>query len=198
MTKKPQSYAATPKGIVIVDHRQLTNGAIVPNFAVDLYLPIIGYDGLGIWTTLLRQSSLRRNDEGDGDGLKRLARAGRMGYTPFCNTLTLLEELGIIKVYLPTGRSRMDHERARIELYDPPTSVPAQYTEIVNRLSLNHDFIDQSTLIIERQQTPVDDNDGQPAPTEFSNRTSTSSQSEPREVPNENFMEFSNSTSTPL
>jgi hypothetical protein len=177
--KKPHSYIATSKGIVIDDLRQTTNGAIVPNCAVDLYLPIIGYDGLGIWTMLLRQASLRRNDDGIGDGLKKLARSGRMGYTVFCRLISLLEELGIIKVIRPDGRGRMEHEPGRIEVHDPPLTIPSQYTAIVQERGLNKDFIKI------------------PETAEFLGRTSTEFQVEPPEVPDENSMEVLHGNSTP-
>lgn len=122
------SYLLSPAGIEISDRRQLTHGAIVPNFVVDLYLPIIAYDGLGVLTVLYR---LANTDDRVLTNLDAFARAGRLGFRRFTQLLALLDELAIINVQKPSGAARLKHHRTVIVLLDPPTAVPETMTGLV-------------------------------------------------------------------
>ena len=142
------SYRIGPAGIEISDRRQLTHGAIVPNFVVDLYLPIIGYDGLGVLTLLYR---LANTDDRVLTNLDAFARAGRVGFRRFSHLLQLLNELAIVAVQKPSGAARLKHHRTVIALLDPPTAVPAAMT----------------SLVLNRTLTPwLVSADGSPAPCE--------------------------------
>lgn len=127
-THKQPSYQVGPTGIEIVDRRQLSHGAIVPNYVVDLYLPIIGYDGLGILTLLYRRAN---SNDRVMTNLDKFARAGRLGFRRFSKLLDLLEELAIIAVQKPTGAARRLNHHTMITLLDPPTTVPEALTELV-------------------------------------------------------------------
>lgn len=124
---KRKTYALTNGNIRVTDLRQLTNGSIVPNYVVDLYLPIIGANGLGVLTTLYR---LANNSEIIVN-LTKLSRACRMGKRKLNSILDLLEKCDIVEVNKPTGQKRLKHFRTEITLLDPPVSVPASYADVV-------------------------------------------------------------------
>lgn len=162
-TSKQTSYEATPDGGVVVrDLRQLTKGTIVPNYVVDLYLPIIGYDGLGILTMLYR---LAGNDFVDVKVyIRKYARAGKMGFDSFSDRLDLLAECGIVRVIKPEGMARLKHHRTQIELLDPPINVPEQYGGVVKERAITQ-------WLIRRPDTEVPDRTSVP---EVPDRTSES------------------------
>lgn len=124
---KRKTYALTNGEVRVTDLRQLTNGAIVPNYVVDLYLPIIGATGLGILTTLYR---LANNSEIIVN-LTQLSRACRIGKRKLNEILDLLEKCDIVEVNKPTGQNRLKHFRTEITLLDPPVSVPSSYADVV-------------------------------------------------------------------
>ena len=127
------AYRLTEHGqVVVVDRPHLTNGAIVPNYVVDLYLPIVGYVGLGVLTMLYRfvncgKHQLRLD-------LHKQAKVGRVGFRTLERSLDLLQECRIIDVTKPQGLDRRFHRRTVIELLDPPTEVPQQWArEVIER-----------------------------------------------------------------
>ena len=106
----------------------MTNGPITPNYVIDLYLPIIGFEGLGLLTTLYRVAI---NDVKAIAVLNELARAGRVGFRLLDKLLSLLDELEIVKVMKPQGENRGRHLKTIIELLDAPAKVPAKFVETV-------------------------------------------------------------------
>lgn len=128
MTNK--AYRRTEQGrVLVVDRRHLTNGAIVPNYVVDLYLPILGYEGLGVLTMLLRFVD-RGKHEMKLD-MHKHARVGRVGFRTLEKHLDRLAACQIITVTKPTGLARRFHHRTVVELLDPPTDVPDEWAEEV-------------------------------------------------------------------
>jgi hypothetical protein len=126
---KKKSYQATADALLIVDRRQFTNGTVVPNFIADLWLPVIEYCGLGVLTILYRLGSFEATAGAPRINLKQLAKSGCMGYTRFRDILKQLEKLKFLKLHLPQGRARGQHERTVIELFDPPRDVPRSYSK---------------------------------------------------------------------
>ncbi len=124
---KRKTYVLTNGEVQVTDLRQLTNGAIVPNYVVDLYSPIIGAVGLGILTTLYRLA----NNSQIIINLTKLARASRIGTRKLNEILDLLEECKVIAVKKAKGQNRLKHFRTEITLLDPPLKVPPNYAEVV-------------------------------------------------------------------
>lgn len=126
--KKSKSYTTDDTGgILVTDKRQLTHGTIVPNYVVDLYLPIIGYDGLGILTALYRLVNHADPDNPVRVNVRAFARAGRVGSDSYSDSLELMAECGLIALLKPEGKRRGMHLRTEIFLVDPPTRVPERY-----------------------------------------------------------------------
>jgi hypothetical protein len=137
--KKQRPYRVSePDGIVIIDRRQTTNGAIIPNYVVDLYLPIIDYVGLGILTSLYRLA----REETIILNLVKHAAAGRVGYRTLQRTFDVLEECRVLAVSKPVGRDKAVHKRTVIELLDPPLTVPPKYASMVESRTLTRWLIE--------------------------------------------------------
>ncbi len=111
------TYQHTEQGVVVVDTRQYTNGPIVPNYVIDLYLPIIGCRGLGVYTALVRRMGSRTQTF----NLEQLATTCRLGRHALNATLALLEELKFIRCIKPTGKDKIRHFCTVIEICSPPT-----------------------------------------------------------------------------
>ncbi len=115
-TSGKTAYRLTEHGqVVVVDRRHLTNGAIVPNYVVDLYLPIVGYIGLGVLTMLYR--FVNRGKHQLRLDLHKHAKVGRVGFRTLERGLDLLQECRIIDVTKPQGL-----DRRRRELSPPMSS----------------------------------------------------------------------------
>jgi hypothetical protein len=127
------SYSLTDDGVEILDKRQLTNGAIIPNFAVDLLLPIIGFKGLGVLAVLYRRAHSERRDV--SANLHDLAESGRVGFKVLSKMLSLLQNLELISIYKPEGANRAFHKKTVIELLDPPKEFKAEYNKIIKEKS---------------------------------------------------------------
>ena len=129
---KQTTYATTAQGIVIEDRRQTTNGAIIPNYLVDLYLPIIGYVGIGVLTTLYRLANSRQALI----HLSEFAKAGRLGFRTLKKILDKLVECRLIKYQKPEGGARWKHLRTVVQILDAPKKVPAPRAQNVARLTV--------------------------------------------------------------
>jgi hypothetical protein len=130
---KKRSYEIQPSGAIIVhDERQFTNGAIVPNYLIDLYLPIIGYDGLGILASLYRLGPYVQAVP----NLTHHARAGGMGYRAFIGHIKTLEACGLLRIEWPSAHDRAEHKKTAIYLRDAPKSVPMEFVAMVEERTL--------------------------------------------------------------
>jgi hypothetical protein len=93
------AYRLTEYGqVVVVDRRHLTNGAIVPNYVVDLYLPIIGYVGLGVLTMLYR--FVNRGKHQLRLDLHKHAKVGRVGFRTLEHSLICSRNADSVVAYL--------------------------------------------------------------------------------------------------
>jgi hypothetical protein len=132
-SKKRRSYEILATGqLVVNDERQFTNGQIIPNYLVDLYLPIIGYAGLGILTALYRLGTYANRVP----NLTEFAAAGGMGYRSFVGHLETLEDCGLIRVERPSNRDRAAHKGTRISLTDALQSVAPELANHVQERTL--------------------------------------------------------------
>ena len=141
-----KSYQVTDDGIIIRDRRQFTNGQITPNYVYDLYLPILEYDGIGLYFTICRMASLS-SEAVTKSGLRKLFKLMPRRYEYFKAKIALMEELGLIAVIMPTGEERLNNQPSTIELLDPPTVVPQKYVDLVLEKTLNPFFFE-----VEREQ----------------------------------------------
>ena len=115
-------------------YRQETSGEIhtlnphghyvtLPTSTIDLWMPLIGAVGVGVYALYCR---LAREGRVRGSDLKRLAKAARISDNTLRSLNQTLERIGFIKVEKPEGERRIRHYATEIRLLEPPTSVPAE------------------------------------------------------------------------
>jgi len=189
---KLKFYQVTEQELVIVDKRRATAGPIIANFIWDLYLPILGYRGIGVLGLLYKLTFKRDKIPLN---LHQFAAAGLIGFKQFKTALGLLEKLKFIKIHKPVGLDRGQHKTTIIELFDAPMMVPGEYLDIVKRLSLADDRMDYLADTLIKSEVS---NGTSPPKSEVSNGTSMEvSNGTPMEVSNGTSMEVSNGTSIP-
>lgn len=127
-SKKPRSYVKTKQGIVVQDDRQLTKGSITPNVVIDLFLPILGFEGLGVLVVLIRMADLLGVPDFK---LENLAKCGGIGFKTLKTYLDGLETYKFIQVIKPEGADRAKHELTKIRVFDPPKTIPAELIDLV-------------------------------------------------------------------
>lgn len=150
-----KSYKADGDGILIVDKRQLTKGTIVPNYVIDLYLPIIKYTGLGLLTTIYRLTT----DDKSWNKLRDYMKAGGIGYAKLDELLDLFVKLELLQVERPQGNDRIKHLRTTITLTDAPSRVPEEYRQLVMDATIAKWLLDteaftQETFQMEQIEKP--------------------------------------------
>lgn len=127
-----KAYEVNENGIEILDKRKVTLGTIVPDYVIDLYLPIIKFVGLGFLTTLYRMT---KHDESH-NLLHDYMDAGAVGFEKLTHMLEVFQVLGFCEVEKPKGINKVKHFRTSITLLDPPLKVPDEYVELVRKKTI--------------------------------------------------------------
>ena len=153
MPEKP--YEINEGSIEVLDKRRVTHGPIIPNYVYDLYSPIIGLTGLGLLGLLYRMTTADKSFNRLHDYMD----AGRIGWEKLMKLLNLFEELSMIKVVKPVGMAKRKHMRTDIYLFDPPTSIPEKYVDLVRKKTIAKwlfEGIDSAGNLLEQQPTQDD------------------------------------------
>ena len=115
-------------------YRQETSGEIhtlnphrhyvtLPTSTIDLWMPLIGAVGVGVYALYQR---LAREGRVRGSDLKGLAKAARISDNTLRGLNRTLERIGFIRVEKPEGARRLRHHTTEIVLLEPPTMVSVE------------------------------------------------------------------------
>ena len=115
-------------------YRQEASGAVcavgpqnpyvtLPTATIDLWMPLIGAVGVGVYAMYRR---LAREGRVRGSDLKRMAKAARISDNTLRSLNQILERIGFIVVEKPEGANRVRHYTTEIRLLEPPTRVPVE------------------------------------------------------------------------
>ncbi len=115
-------------------YRQETSGEIhtlnphrhyvtLPTSTIDLWMPLIGAVGVGVYALYQR---LAREGRVRGSDLKGLAKAARISDNTLRGLNRTLERIGFIRVEKPEGAQRLRHHTTEIVLLKPPTRVSVE------------------------------------------------------------------------
>jgi hypothetical protein len=138
----------------IIDKTSQQPFVIVENFIVDLWMPIIGVDGLGLYTAYKRTSYNKANRiiSRNQSELVDLFRIGKSKL----NTLnSLLEDCGFIKVLKPKGKDKLSHKPTQIEIFDPPKDIDKN----IIKKYCKKDYTTYSHWLVE-SPIPIDNTEG--------------------------------------
>ncbi|CAG0937615.1 hypothetical protein TFLX_06560 [Thermoflexales bacterium] len=115
-------------------YRQETSGEIhtlnphrhyvtLPTSTIDLWMPLIGAVGVGVYAMYCR---LAREGRVRGSDLKGMAKAARISDNTLRSLNQTLERIGFIRVEKPEGARRLRHHTTEIVLLEPPTRVSVE------------------------------------------------------------------------
>jgi len=115
-------------------YRQETSGEIhtlnphshyvtVPTSTIDLWMPLIGAVGVGVYAMYCR---LALEGRVRGSDLKGMAKAARISDNTLRSLNRTLERIGFIRVEKPEGAQRLRHHTTEIVLLEPPTRVSVE------------------------------------------------------------------------
>lgn len=125
MAKK--SYEAAGDSLRVVDEGQTKHGTQIPNYIIDLWLPIIEASGLAVWTILKRMDDLGGSKGKLRINLEKLGRSAGYGRRGLKNILERLQRHKFLKLHYPDGREHALHEETIVELLTPPSEVPRTF-----------------------------------------------------------------------
>jgi len=125
-------YDVSDGGIQFVSTR--TPGFVqVPNYVIDMYLPLIGAQALGVYLAYCRlaMDHLVRKNSGDF-----LARSLRMSKHTLAVANEALEACGLVTVRVPVGHEILMHYSTTIEVHDSPRTIAP---ELIARYGLRYE-----------------------------------------------------------
>ncbi|MCC6973580.1 MAG: hypothetical protein IT322_06180 [Anaerolineae bacterium] len=124
----------------------------LPTSTIDLWMPLIGAVGVGVYAMYRR---LAREGRVCGSDLKRMAKAARISDNTLRSLNRTLEKIGFIAVEKPEGVNRMRHYTTEIHLLEPPTSVPA---ELIRELECQSGYEIVAHWLVESDEAHPADN----------------------------------------
>lgn len=131
-------------GMCFISHRK---GEVrIPNYVYDIWMPIIGSNGIAVYSTYCR---LEREGTVKAITQRRLAKSLRIGGETLKKTNKLLEECGFIKVYVPQGYERTMHWTTKIEIFDPPQKVDK---ELIDKYAVGSGYEPLSTWLVKTEE----------------------------------------------
>ncbi len=130
----------------------------LPSSTIDLWMPLIGAVGVGVYALYCR---LAREGRVRGSDLKRMAKAARISDNTLRSLNRTLERIGFIAVEKPEGANRVRHYTTEIRLLEPPTRVPA---ELIRELECQSGYEIAAHWLVESAEAVLD-TDTPPAPT---------------------------------
>ncbi|MCC6972384.1 MAG: hypothetical protein IT322_00080 [Anaerolineae bacterium] len=95
----------------------------LPTSTIDLWMPLIGAVGVGVYALYQR---LAREGRVRGSDLKGMAKAARISDNTLRSLNRTLERIGFIRVEKPEGAQRLHHHTTEIVLLEPPTRVSVE------------------------------------------------------------------------
>ncbi|MBE2192898.1 MAG: hypothetical protein IAE83_01875, partial [Anaerolinea sp.] len=95
----------------------------LPTSTIDLWMPLIGAVGVGVYAMYCR---LAREGRVRGSDLKGMAKAARISDNTLRSLNRTLERIGFIRVEKPEGAQRLRHHTTEIVLLEPPTRVSVE------------------------------------------------------------------------
>lgn len=111
-------YDGDERDFIFHDMRMRKDVA-VPDWIYDRYLPLLGYDGIGLYQLYCRMAALpkhiRRRASQD-----KLAKAGRIGKSKLRRLNATLVELGFVRLIVPDALRKSRHIATHAMMMDPP------------------------------------------------------------------------------
>lgn len=115
-----KQYTQEADGTIRFTSARKSGEVRIPNYVVDLYLPVLGAQTLGLYVLYCR---LEREGSVKGITGKRIASLCRMGLTSRDAANKVLQELGFVEVKPPRGKDRLRHFTTEIVVLDPPNRI---------------------------------------------------------------------------
>lgn len=142
----------------LITPNQPTGENRIPNYVWDLWLPLLGGDGIAVYSLYCR---LKRNGKVKGISMKAIAKACKIGTKKLNQINADLSFCGFISVSKPEGKARLMHWTTEIDIHPAPTEVlpthleyfaPQDYTIIAEWLVADSD--DDAENLRKSQMTP--------------------------------------------
>jgi len=115
-------------GYEIIDKTSQQPFVMIENYIIDLWMPVIGVDALGLYTAYKR--AIFKGNKVIRRSQAELGKLLRIGKSKLSKLNNLLEECGFIRVTKPTGKEKLEHKPTKIEVFDPPKELSS---ELVNK-----------------------------------------------------------------
>lgn len=116
-------YVTDDEGGIRFESDRRVGDVRIPNYVYDLWLPILGLDGLGVYALYCR---LERSETVKGLSLGQIARYCRIGKTTLVAIHAMLESYGFLTIQRPEGMDRFNHRQLVIRVHEAPDEVPAE------------------------------------------------------------------------
>lgn len=113
-------YAETSSGDTIFRTERKVGEVRIPNYVYDIWMPIIGAVGMGVYGTYCR---LERGDKVKGLNQNKIAKLCRIGTRKLAGINDMLVECGFIRIKKPKKAERLMHYTTEITTLDPPHKV---------------------------------------------------------------------------
>ena len=113
-------YTTMKNGDISIRTQRTDPHVRIPNYVYDLWLPIIGATGIGIYGVYCRYE---RGECVKGLSQAKIAKACRVGTKKLAEINMMLEDCGFIEIEKPSGHERLMHWTIEITVLDPPTTV---------------------------------------------------------------------------
>lgn len=98
---------------------------------IDLWMPLLGTECIGVYSMLVRLGGKRGRT--DGNTLKFLARACRIGDKKLREYCDILKEFGFIKMHTPTKEQRGSGYKTQFYILQPPERVTPLHIEFAKQ-----------------------------------------------------------------
>ncbi|NIQ88777.1 MAG: hypothetical protein GWN93_06715 [Deltaproteobacteria bacterium] len=113
-------YHTTEKGGISFKTERRVGDVRIPNYVYDLWLPIIGAVGIGVYGVYCR---LEREGIVKAMTQKRIAQMCHIGVNRLRDINDMLQRLGFIRIKKPEGHERLMHWTTEITVLDAPMEV---------------------------------------------------------------------------
>lgn len=113
-------YITHPDGVISFRSERRAGEVRIPNYVYDLWTPILGIAGLGLYAIYCR---LEREGVTKGLSTRRLAKLARIGTTKLFELNALLQKYGFISIKQPPKYLKIKHFTSEITVKDPPATI---------------------------------------------------------------------------